>query len=298
MEELPRFTNIFSRLQIQEEGEDESLIVVEATGPFPFELVAEDPYLYRLKARGKLNMFAGPLEVRDGIVRQVFIQEEGAGEVSFLIHLEVPAEGFATAQGGLPARAIVHISRRPMREFYQGRRVVIDPGHGGPDAGYRGPVNLWGKDVVWTTAQEFATALKHLGVEVVITREGEENPSWEERIKKAGPGTALFLSIHTHGSMDRKVRGAAVRYNPRVKGGEVLGRMVLEAITSKTKVPGRGIEPCHELADLGEIPALLLETVTITNWVDEGILRNPYFHRKLTLATLSAFYHFTFKGQH
>lgn len=292
MQGLPRFTNIFSRVQ-SEGGEEESLVVIEATGSFPFELVAEGPCLYRLKVRGKLNMFPGPLEVQDGIIKQVAIHEEGPAEASFLIHLEVPSEGFTTVQEGLPTRVEVHISRKPIKEFYQGRLLVIDPGHGGADAGYRGPVNLWEKDMVWTAAQEFAKILKHLGAEVVITREREENPSWEERVKKAGPETALFLSLHTHGSTDEKVRGAAVKYNPRAKGGEVLARMVLEAITSKTKVPGRGVEPCRELAELGEIPGLLVEMVTITNWVDEGILRNPYFYRKLAQATLSAFYHFT-----
>ncbi|MCG0277470.1 MAG: N-acetylmuramoyl-L-alanine amidase [Thermanaeromonas sp.] len=292
MQGMPRFTNIFSRVQFKEDGEDESLVVLEATGPFPFELVAEGPCLYSLKVRGKLNMFSGPLEVRDGIIKQVSIKEEGPEEARFLIHLEVPTEAFTTVQKGLPAKVTVHLSRKPMKEFYQGRLLVIDPGHGGPDAGHRGPVNLWERDMVWIAAREFAEILQHLGAMVVITREKEENPSWKERIKKAGTETSLFLSLHTHGSTDEKVRGAAVKYNPRAKGGENLARMVLEAITSKTKVPGRGVEPESELAELGETQALLVEMVTITNWVDEGVLRNPYFYRKLAQATLSAFYHF------
>ncbi|MCG0278849.1 MAG: N-acetylmuramoyl-L-alanine amidase [Thermanaeromonas sp.] len=298
MEKLPRFTNIFSRIETREEADDESLIVLEATAPFPFELTAENPCLCRLKAIGKLSMYPGPLEVRDGVVRQVLIREEGAGQVGFLICLEVPSGSYVTVHEGLPVRVAVHISRRPVREFYQGRRIVIDPGHGGPDTGHRGPVNLWEKDVVLIAAREISTALKRLGAGVAVTREGEENPSWEERIKKAEPGTDLFLSIHAHGNIDRTVRGTAIKYNPRAEDGEVLARMALEAITTKTKMPARGVEPCRNLEELGKVPALLLEIATITNWVDEGILRNPHFYRKLTLATLSAFYHFSLKVRH
>lgn len=296
MVEIPRLTNIFSKIQEKEVLPDESLVVIEATKLFPFRLLQLNPYLYQLRAGAKVNMYNGALKVKDGIVREVTIEAEPAGEVSFNIHLETETEVFTSTQDGLPARVILHFSREPLRKFYQGKHIVLDPGHGGADGGHRGPVNLWERDVVWTTAQEFLRALQRLGAEVILTRGTEENPSWQERLKKAEANTALFLSIHTHGVHDRKVRGAAVLYNPRAKEGATLAYLALEEIINKTKIPGRGVEPCPDLAPLGDRYGLLLETVTITNWVDEGILRNPYFHRKLALAVVNSFYHFITKG--
>jgi len=241
-------------------------------------------------------MYTGPLEVRDGIIREVLVEEPGAGEVSFKVVLQTETEVFTTLEEGPPARAVLRFSREPLKKFYRGRRVVVDPGHGGGDGGFRGPVDLWEKDVVWTTSRVLAGELKRLGAEVVITRAPEENPSWQERCAKVTADTSLFISLHTHGAEDRNVRGAAVLYNPRAEGGDVLAGLVLEEITAKTKIPGRGIRPCLDLAVLGDRQGLLVETVTITNWVDEGILRNPYFHRKLAVATVNGFFHFAQKG--
>ncbi|GFN22713.1 MAG: N-acetylmuramoyl-L-alanine amidase [Thermoanaerobacteraceae bacterium] len=292
----PRLTNIFSRLEPGRDGEDESLLVIEATGPFPFRLAQPEPFLCQVQAEAAVNMYTGPLAVRDGIIREVLVEEPAAGKVNFKVMLETETEVFTTLEEGPPARVVLHFSREPLKKFYRGKRIVVDPGHGGGDGGFRGPVDLWEKDVVWTTSQEFSRALERLGAEVVITRGPEENPSWQERCGKVTADTALFISLHTHGTEDRRVRGAAVLYNPQAEGGAGLARLVLEEIMAKTKIPGRGVRPCPDLAVLGGKQGLLVETVTITNWVDEGILRNPYFHRKLALATIHSFFQFVKKG--
>lgn len=292
----PRLTNIFSKILEKDRPPDESLVVIEATRLFPFQVRQLDPCVYQLRASAKANMYTGTLKVKDGIIREVTMEEEPSGEVNFTIHLEAKTEVFTSTQDGLPARVILHFSRQPLQEFYQGKRIVLDPGHGGADGGYRGPVDLWERDVVWITAQELLRTLQRLGAEVVLTRGLEENPSWEERVKKAAAPTDLFVSIHTHGAADRKVRGAAVLYNSRAERGSTLAYLALEEIMNKTKIPGRGVEPCRDLELLGKVHALLVETVTITSWVDEGILRNPYFHRKLALAVANSFYHFISRG--
>ncbi|MGI9952175.1 N-acetylmuramoyl-L-alanine amidase [Moorellaceae bacterium AZ2] len=296
MVEAPRLTNILSRLQPGEDGEDESLLVIEATGAFPFRLAQLEPLVYQLQAEAGVNMYTGPLKVKDGIIREVIVEETASGKIHFNVLLETETEVFTTLQEGPPARVVLHFSREPLKRFYQGKRIVVDPGHGGKDGGFRGPVDLWERDVVWTTSQEFGRVLERLGAEVVITRGPEENPTWQERCGKVTEDTVLFISLHTYGMRDRKVRGAAVLYNPQAEGGADLARLTLEEIVAKTKIPGRGVGPCPDLAVLGDKQALLVETVTITNWVDEGILRNPYFHRKLALATIHSFFQFATRG--
>ncbi|ACX52041.1 cell wall hydrolase/autolysin [Ammonifex degensii KC4] len=290
MEEVARITNIHSK--VQEGAEDESWVVVEATAPVVWELFRPEPLVYCLKVKGRANMYTGPLSVRDGIVREVTIGVEGEW-LMFLVRLEAPAEVKAELRvEKLPVRLLLRFSRSCWRNFFRGKCIVVDPGHGGTDGGHRGPVDLWEKDVVWVTAQEFKRQLERLGAKVRLTRSREENPSWAERAR-LGEGADLFLSLHTHGEADRRVRGAAVLYNPTFPQGELLAQAMLEEITAKTKVPGRGVFSSLELALLNGRPAFTIETVTITNWVDEGILRNPYFHRKLVLATLSSFFRFS-----
>jgi len=77
------------------------------------------------------------------------------------------------------------------------RTVVIDPGHGGADSGARGASGVVEKDAVLGLAGVVAAALRHQGLAVVQTREGDENPSFDERaaIANARPG-AIFLSLH------------------------------------------------------------------------------------------------------
>lgn len=290
MSKLPRLTNIYSKVKEDNGGRDYTLLAIEATSPFTYQLGRPDPMRYQVKVTGLANMYTGPLAVQDGILREVTITvKPEESQVLFEVWLEAPAEATVSFTEGLPSRLTLLLSRLPLREFYCGKRVVLDPGHGGADRGHRGPVNLWEKDVVWKTAQEFSRQLRRLGAEVILTRAEGENPPWEERAGK-GEGADLFISLHTHGEGDRKVRGAAVLYPPGSREMEILARAVLERIVSKTKVPGRGIFPAAELGKVKGCPALAIETVTITNWVDEGILRNPYFHRKLALAVLAGFF--------
>lgn len=290
MGKIPRLTNIYSKVKEEKDGQDYTLVVIEATAPFSYELFRPDPIRYQIKTTALANMYTGPLSVGDGIVKEVIIKESPSEkQVIFEIYLEVPTEAAMVFHEGLPSRLTLQLSRLPMKNFYRGKRVALDPGHGGMDGGHRGPVNLWEKDVVWVTAQEFYRQLKRFGAEVIFTRSKEENPPWEERVKK-GDGANLFLSLHTHGERDRKVRGAAVLYPPSSQEMELLARTVLDRIVAKTKVPKRGVFPSTELEMLKGCPALTIETVTITNWVDEGILRNPYFHRKLALAVLASFF--------
>lgn len=290
MSKVPRLTNIYSRLQEDGEGRNCTLLALEATSPFAYELYRPDPMRYEVRVKGLANMFTGPLVVQDGIIRDVAITPRATeGLVILEVRLEAPTDATVSFTEGLPSRLVIFFDRSPVKDFFYGKRVVLDPGHGGAEGGHRGPVNLWEKDVVWKTAREFSRQLESLGAEAVFTRTEGENPSWEERAEK-GRGADFFISLHTHGERDRKVRGAAVLYPPGSAEMEALARSILERIVIKTRVPGRGVFPAAELGKVKGCPALAIETVTITNWVDEGVLRNPYFHRKLALAVLTGLF--------
>jgi len=84
------------------------------------------------------------------------------------------------------------------KEILAGKRlVVIDPGHGGTDPGARGPTGLIEKDLTLQYAQAMQRQLEQAGVVAVLTREGDQNPSFDDRAGLAnGRRADLFLTIH------------------------------------------------------------------------------------------------------
>jgi N-acetylmuramoyl-L-alanine amidase len=78
--------------------------------------------------------------------------------------------------------------------------IVIDPGHGGHDAGAVGPRGLQEKDLTLDIAQRVATLLQEeLGIRVVLTRARDQFVGLRERTALANRERAdLFVSIHVN----------------------------------------------------------------------------------------------------
>jgi N-acetylmuramoyl-L-alanine amidase len=75
--------------------------------------------------------------------------------------------------------------------------VVLDPAHGGVDLGARGTGGLHESDVVLDFATQVRSALESQGFRVLLTRQGNDNPSFDDRsaIANAQRG-AVFVSVH------------------------------------------------------------------------------------------------------
>ncbi len=93
-------------------------------------------------------------------------------------------------------------------------RVVLDPGHGGHDAGTNGPNGLLEKDLVLDVAKRLGGLIEErLGSEVIYTRNDDTFIPLEERTRIANDKKAdLFLSIHANSSPYRYVSGVETYY--------------------------------------------------------------------------------------
>jgi N-acetylmuramoyl-L-alanine amidase len=89
-------------------------------------------------------------------------------------------------------------------------RVVLDPGHGGQDAGTIGPGGLEEKTLVLDVAQRLGVLItQRLGSEVVFTRTDDTYVPLEARTALANEKRAdLFLSIHANSSKLRGISGS------------------------------------------------------------------------------------------
>ena len=92
------------------------------------------------------------------------------------------------------------------------RIIVLDPGHGGDDAGAKGANGTLEKNVTLAIARKLKAALEsRLGVRVLLTRDGDQNVNIDQRAALANNNKAdVFLSIHANASARPAASGAEV----------------------------------------------------------------------------------------
>lgn len=75
--------------------------------------------------------------------------------------------------------------------------VVLDPAHGGTDNGARGPSGIFEKDIVLNMARTVRAELQTHGYRVVLTRDDDSNPSYDDRAAVANAfRDAIFITLH------------------------------------------------------------------------------------------------------
>jgi N-acetylmuramoyl-L-alanine amidase len=75
--------------------------------------------------------------------------------------------------------------------------VVLDPAHGGADLGARGTEGIRESEVLLQFATQVRRALEGQGFQVIQTRDGNENPSFDDRSARANAQRgAVFITLH------------------------------------------------------------------------------------------------------
>jgi len=92
------------------------------------------------------------------------------------------------------------------------RTIVLDPGHGGEDAGVKSAGGTEEKSLTLTFARRLRASLEaRMGVRVLLTRDNDDNVPIDRRTSFANNNKAdLFLSLHANSSVRPAVRGAQV----------------------------------------------------------------------------------------
>ena len=92
------------------------------------------------------------------------------------------------------------------------RKVILDPGHGGTDPGAIAE-GFREKDLTLDIARRVAVALASQGFVVVMTREGDETRSLQQRVESANSARGdVFLSIHVNSIPTQERRGVETYY--------------------------------------------------------------------------------------
>src|SRR5262249_39547608 len=118
------------------------------------------------------------------------------------------------AQEPSPSPSATAAPRAPAPEGPALRTVVIDPGHGGDDAGAKGPGGAFEQDVTLAIARNVRAAVANaLGVQAFLTRDKDQEVALDERAAFANNYKSdLFISIHANASRALGARGSEVYF--------------------------------------------------------------------------------------
>jgi N-acetylmuramoyl-L-alanine amidase len=122
------------------------------------------------------------------------------------------------------------------------RTIVIDPGHGGDDAGAKGAGGTIEKELTLQVARRLKSAIEsRIGLRVLLTREGDESVPIDRRTALANNNKAdLLISLHANASFAPALRGAQVislsldDYKDRAKG--LAPSLPVPVVTGGTRV--------------------------------------------------------------
>lgn len=175
-----------------------------------------------------------------------------------------------------------------------GRVVVIDPGHGGGDAGASGH-GLDEADVVLDLALRLQGRLSATGVTAVLTRGAAQDPTDAERAGLADQVRAdVFVSLHCDAASGT-AHGVACfywgghRHGGRSALGERLAGLVQREVLARTDLVDCRVHPrTWDLLRLTRMPAVRLELGYLTHAGDARRLADPAFRDSCAEALLVA----------
>ena len=190
---------------------------------------------------------------------------------------------FPTASGPLSAEGLPLVPR--------GRfKVVIDPGHGGPDPGAVGIAGLRETDVVLDVSLQLTRLLQSRGVEVLLTRTSEVDVDLPPRVALANSsGADLFLSVHANAlSMARPdVNGIESFYfEPAGNRARSLAAAVQQQMLAISPgSPDRGVRTARFFVIRRTVmPSTLVEMGFVTGSLDAPRLMDANFRRQMAVA--------------
>lgn len=187
------------------------------------------------------------------------------------------------ARGGRPVFLREQEQVRQAGPRLRGKRIVIDPGHGGPDIGVAAQ-DVREAEVAWDLARRLEGRMKATGMEALISRGPENGPTEADRANFANEaGADLFLSLHCDVNQSPHAQGVATfhfgnGYGTTSTVGELLAGFIQRELAART-----GLLDCRTHAKTWEIlrltrcPAVRIEIGYLSNPNDRARMSDPAF---------------------
>lgn len=176
----------------------------------------------------------------------------------------------------------------------RGKRIVIDPGHGGANPG-RVAGQACEADLMWDLARRLEGRMVATGMEALLSRGRDGCPDDAARARFANDaGADLFLSLHTDSNSSPYAQGIATYHFGTGNGttstvGEALAGLLQRELVARTHMLNCGAHPkTWEILRLTRMPAVRIEAGYLTNATDRARLLDPAFRDILAEGILVA----------
>lgn len=210
----------------------------------------------------------------DPLIKRLDWQQTAPGQVQYTFNLKTEQQwGYKLRYEG--TTLILSLRHPPAmgtgRLPLSGIRIVLDPGHGGPeDLGSRGPTGYPEKDVTLSLAKLLRERLESLGATVSLTREEDIDLDLKPRIdaiNQAEPTIALSLhynALPDNGNAEQTAGVGTFWYNPQAHS---LAMFLHHYLTQTLDRPSYGV--------FWNNLALTRPTVAPTILLELGFMINP-----------------------
>jgi N-acetylmuramoyl-L-alanine amidase len=187
------------------------------------------------------------------------------------------------ARGGRPVFLREQERVRQAGPLLRGKRIVIDPGHGGPDRG-RTYGDVTEADLMWDLARRLESQMVATGMAALLTRELDNCPAESERAQFANEaGADLFLSLHVDANHSPLAQGVACFHFGTGNGttstvGEALAGFIQRELAARTGMLDCRTHPrTWDTLRMTRCPAVRIEIGYLTNAHDRAKLTDPAF---------------------
>lgn len=287
------------------------LLVDGIVGPATYRALKEASY--RLGARTLIYQLSAPLYGDDVATLQRKLQDLGfyvhrvdgyfgphthEGLSAFQREIGLSADGIcgpdtlrsldllgARVTGGNPHRIaeeeVVHRAGPQLT----GKRIVIDPGFGGPDKGFAVPTefgDVYESEILWDLASRLEGRMAATGMETFLSRPWGANPTDAERADTSNAFDAdLMISLRCAMSDNPSAQGVAGFYFGNSHGsvsmiGQVLAGFIQREVVARTSLQDcRTHQRTWDLLRLTKMPTVQVDLGYLTNEYDASILTNP-----------------------
>jgi N-acetylmuramoyl-L-alanine amidase len=188
------------------------------------------------------------------------------------------------ARGGRPVFLREQERVRQAGPMLRGKRIVIDPGHGGTEQG-RTYGDITEADLMWDLARRLEGQMVATGMEALLTRGLDNCPTDAERARFANETRAdMFLSLHVDANHSPHAQGVACFHFGTRTGtttstvGEALAGFIQRELAARTGLLDCRIHPkTWDTLRMTRCPAVRIEIGYLTNAHDRAKLTDPAF---------------------
>lgn len=175
--------------------------------------------------------------------------------------------------------------------------IVIDPGHGEPDGGATSCTGRLEHTYNLEIALRLRELLHFMGFETILTRSSEASIYTEgktiaqkkmsdlkERVRiVAEAQNGILLSIHQNHFPDNQSYGPVVLYSDNAESkvlAEQLQKTLINVLSPDSRRQCKQADGIYLMEHI-RCPGVLIECGFLSNWDEEGKLRNPEYQKKL-----------------